>query len=172
MVKPWVWMAFAVLLVASGAAAQPRRSGHGFVAARVGANLVGNTYRVRQEKPTSGAGLSGGIFLSPYWVAEAEAWFRATSPECCTGREQLISLNAERLYAGLGIQPYLAGGIAVLRSRSRNQSAGSKLHLQVQVTAGLRVPLARRLAVDLDLRGNGGGSTMIVRPTVAAVYLF
>jgi hypothetical protein len=81
-------------------------------------------------------------------------------------------LNAERLYAGLGIQPYLAGGLALLRSQSREQSAGSRLHLQVQVTAGLRVPLARRLAVDLDLRGNGGGSTMIVRPTAAVVYFF
>jgi hypothetical protein len=162
----------AVLLVPLSAAAQSRRSGHGFVAARVGANLVGNTYRVRQEKPTAGAGLSGGIFLSPYWAAEVEAWFRASSPECCTGREQLLSLNAERLYAGLGIQPYLAGGLALLRSQSREQSAGSRLHLQVQVTAGLRVPLARRLAVDLDLRGNGGGSTMIVRPTAAVVYFF
>ena len=172
MVRAWVGIALAVLLFPLSAAAQPRRSGHGFVAARVGANLVGNTYRVRQEKPTAGAGLSGGIFLSPYWVAEVEAWFRASSPECCTGREQLLSVNAERLYAGLGIQPYLAGGLAILRSQSRAQSAGSKLHLQVQVTAGLRVPLARRLAVDLDLRGNGGGSTMIVRPTAAAVYIF
>jgi hypothetical protein len=163
---------FAVLLVPSSAAAQPRRSGHGFVAARIGANMVGNTYRVRQEKPTAGAGLSGGMFLSHYWVAELEAWFRASSPECCTGREQLISLTAERLYAGLGIQPYLAGGLALLRTQSREQGAESKLHLQVQVTAGVRVPLARRVAVDLDLRGNGGGSTMIVRPTIGAVYFF
>ena len=94
-----------MVLAPSSAAAQPRRSGSGFIAARVGANLVGNTYRVRQERPTAGAGLSGGVFLSPYWVTELEAWFRASSPECCTGREQLISLSAERLYAGGGVQP-------------------------------------------------------------------
>jgi len=28
------------------------------------------------------------------------------------------------------------------------------------------------MAIDFDLRGNGGGSTMIVRPTAAAVYFF
>jgi hypothetical protein len=160
----------AVLLVPSIAAAQPR--GKRFVAARAGSNLVGNTYRVRQETPTAGAGVSAGVLLSPYWATEFEAWFRASSPECCTGREQLISLSAERLYAGTGIQPYLAGGVALLRSQSKEQSADSKMHLQVQVTAGVRVPIARRVAVDLDLRGNGGGSTMIVRPSIAAVYFF
>jgi hypothetical protein len=163
-------LAVAVLLVPSSAAAQPRQSGNRFVAARLGANLVGNTYRVSHEQPTAGAGFSGGVRLSPYWLAEVEAWFRASSPECCTGREQLISLSAERLYAGLGVQPYLAGGLALLRSGRRE--AESTVHLQIQVTAGVRVPLARRLAVDLDLRGNGGGSTMIVRPTIGAVYFF
>jgi hypothetical protein len=159
-----------VLLVPSTAMGQTRASR--FVAARVGANLVGNTYRVRQEAPTAGAGVSAGLLLSPYWATEVELWFRRTSPECCTGREQLISLNAERLYAGAGIQPYLAGGVALLRSESREPDTASKLHLQVQVTAGVRVPLARRIALDLDLRGNGGGSTMIVRPSIAAVYFF
>jgi hypothetical protein len=142
------------------------------VAARIGANLVGNTYRVRQERPTAGAGLSGGVFLSPYWVAELETWFRASSPECCTGREQLISLSAERLYSGGRLQPYLAGGVALLRSESYEHTAANKLHLQVQVTAGVRLAVARKMAVDLDLRGNGGGSTMIVRPAIAAVYFF
>ena len=164
------YLCVAMLLVPSIAAGQHRTSR--FVAARIGANLVGNTYRVRQETPTAGAGVSAGLFLSPYWAAELEMWFRRTSPECCTGREQLISLNAERLYAGAGIQPYLAGGVALLRSESKEQRAESKLRLQVQVTAGVRLPLARRMALDLDLRGNGGGSTMIVRPAIAAVYFF
>jgi hypothetical protein len=167
-----MWAVFAALLVSSSAASQPLQSGNRFVAARVGANLVGNTYRVRQEKPTAGAGISGGVFLSPYWVAELEAWFRASSPECCGSREQLISLSAERLYASGRVQPYLAGGVALLRSQGADQRPRSKMRLQVQVTAGLRLPVRRRVAVDLDLRGNGGGSTMIVRPTIAAVYFF
>jgi hypothetical protein len=168
----WLCALVAVLLIPSVAASQPLRSGQRFVAARIGANLVGNTYRVSQERPTAGAGVSAGLFLSPYWVTELEAWFRASSPECCAAREQLISLSAERLYASGGVQPYLAGGLALLRSQNGELPARTRLRLQVQVAAGLRLPVRRRMAVDLDLRGNGGGSTMIVRPTVAAVYFF
>jgi hypothetical protein len=119
-----------------------------------------------------GGGISGGVFLSPYWLTEVEAWFRSSSPECCTRSEQLISLSAERLYAASGIQPYLAGGLAMLRTQSAEQDAGIKWRLQVQVTAGVRVPIGRRMALDLDLRGNGGGSTMIVRSAIGAVYFF
>jgi opacity protein-like surface antigen len=154
------------LAVSSAALAQGHRPGEGFIAARVGANLVGNTYRVRQSKPVAGAGVSGGVFLSPSWAAEFEVWSRSSNPDCCAGRERLFSLSAERLYSPAGIQPYLAGGLALLRS----QIAATRL--QVQVTAGVRVPVVSRVAVDLDLRGNGGGSTMIVRPTIAAVYFF
>lgn len=161
----------AVLLVPSSAGAQPHVRTR-FVEARIGANLVGNTYRVSQEKATGGMGISGGIFVSSYWAAELEAWFRSSSPECCTGREQLISLTAERVYFSGGLQPYLAGGLALLRSQSATQGAASKLYLQVQVTAGVRLPLGRRMALALDVRGNGGGSTMIVRPTIGAAYFF
>ena len=170
MVRAWVWAA-AALLMSSSVAAQTH-AGAVFVEARAGANLVGNTYRVRQERATAGAGISGGMFLSRYWVAELEYWFRSASPECCTGREQLISLNAARLYAAAGVQPYLAGGLALLRTQGADQDAAKRLHLQVQVTAGVRLPLGRRMAIDLDLRGNGGGSTMIVRPTIGAAFFF
>jgi len=169
--RAWCGVVAVVLLVPSGAGAQTQARNR-FVEVRGGANLVGNTYRVRQEGPTAGMGISGGLFLSSFWVTEVEAWFRRSSPECCTGREQLVSLNAERLYAAGGLQPYLAGGVAVLRSESSEQGGATKLHLQVQVTAGVRLPLGRRMALDLDLRGNGGGSTMIVRPTVGAAYFF
>ena len=155
-----------LVLAPSGALAQGHRSGDPFIAARVGTNLVGNTYRVRQAKPVAGAGFSGGVFLSPSWAAEFELWRRGSNPDCCVGRETLYSLSAERLYARVGLQPYLAGGLTLLRSEV------SSTHLQVQVTAGVRVPVVSRVAVDLDLRGNGGGSTMIVRPTVAVVYFF
>jgi len=143
-----------------------------FVEARAGANLVGNTYRVRQERATTGAGISGGMFLSAFWMTEVEYWFRSSSPECCTGREQLLSLSAARFYTPGGMQPYLSGGVAVLRSNGSEQAAAAKLHLQIQVTAGVRLPLGSRMALDVDLRGNGGGSTMIVRPTVGAAYFF
>lgn len=156
-----VWFA-----VPSLAQAQAYRSGEGFIAARVGTNLVGSTYRIRQSKPVAGAGVSGGVFLSPSWAAEFEVWFRSANPDCCTGRERLFSLSAVRLYSGRGIQPYLAGGLTLLGSQI------SSTHLQVQVTAGVRVPVVSRVAVDLDLPGNGGGSTMTVRPTIAAVYFF
>ena len=36
----------------------------------------------------------------------------------------------------------------------------------------IRFPLYRRLQMAIDLRGNGGGSTMIVRPTAALIYNF
>ena len=139
---------------------------------RAGANLVGNTYRFREEGPTAGAGISGGLFLSSNWVTELEAWFRGASPSCCTGPEQLVSLNMMRLYAASGIQPYLAGGVALLHTQGAEQDVKSQLRLQVQVTAGVRLPLRHHLALDLDLRGNGGGSTMIVRSAVGVVYLF
>src|SRR5947207_3571563 len=78
------WLCAVVLLMPSIAAGQPRASR--FVAARVGANLVGNTYRVRQEAPTAGAGVSAGLLLSPYWATELELWVPRTSPAWCTGR--------------------------------------------------------------------------------------
>lgn len=158
--------AIAWLGVPPSALAQASRPGEGFIAARVGANLVGNTYRVHQSKPVAGAGVSGGVVLSPSWAAEFEVWSRSANPDCCAGRERLFSLSAERLYSRTGIQPYLAGGLTLLRSRV------SATRLQVQVTAGVRVPIVSRVAVALDLRGNGGGSTMIVRPTIAAEYFF
>jgi hypothetical protein len=158
----------ALVLAPSAVLAQGNHSGEAFLAARVGTNLVGNTYRVRQSKPVPGAGFSAGAFLSPYWAAEFEVWARSSNPDCCAGRERLYSLSAERLYARSGIQPYLAGGLTLLKSHRSSTST----HVQVQVTAGVRVPIVSWMAVDVDLRGNGGGSTMIVRPTIAAVYFF
>jgi len=51
---------------------QGHRAGEGFVAARGGANLVGNTYRVRETKPEPGAGGSIGALLSRHWALEFE----------------------------------------------------------------------------------------------------
>ncbi len=156
-----VWLA-----LPAAASAQAASDGRGFVAGRVGANLVGNAYRIREAAPVFGSGFSAGVFLSPDWAAEFELWTRSANPACCVGRERLYSLSVERLYARSGVRPYLAGGLTLLRS----EIAASRL--QVQVAAGVRVPVVRRVALDFDLRGNGGGSTMIVRPTVAVVYLF
>ena len=44
--------------------------------------------------------------------------------------------------------------------------------MQVQVGVGAQFPVYRRLQMAIDLRGNGGGSTMIVRPTAAVIYNF
>jgi hypothetical protein len=141
------------------------RTGQPFVAGRVGANLIGNTYRVRETKPVAGAGASLGTFLSPTWALEAEGWVRASNPECCSsGRETLIGVSVVRQYAVGGIQPYALGGLSVLFAHT-NQ-------LQVQVGVGVQVPIYRRIAAAIDLRGNGGGSTMIVRPAIAAIYYF
>ena len=90
----------------------------GFFAVRAGANLVGNTYRVREAKPEAGGGGSIGAFLSPHWAVEFETWVRAANPECCA-------------ISGLS-----------------------------------------RLSMAIDLRGNGGGSTMIVRATAAMIHYF
>jgi hypothetical protein len=147
-----------------------RAQGHGagdpFVSLRGGANLVGNTYRVRERKPEPGAGGSVGTFLSPIWALEFETWVRASNPECCfpRRREALYSLSAIRLLAQGRLKPYMLGGLTWLQ--------GNDGEFQVQVGVGAQLVVHRRLDIALDLRGNGGGSTMIVRPTAALIYYF
>jgi hypothetical protein len=58
----------------------------------------------------------------------------------------------------------MLGGLAWLRA--------DDAELQVQVGVGAQVPLFRRWSMAIDLRGNGGSSTMIVRPTAAIIYYF
>lgn len=159
------------LILLSGLAAVPARAqghqaGDGFVAVRGGANLVGNTYRVRERKPEPGAGGSLGTFLSPLWAVEFETWVRASNPECCgpRRREMLYSVSVVRLLTSQGLKPYMLGGLTLLQSDTAE--------LQVQVGLGAQFPLYRRLEMAIDLRGNGGGSTMIVRPTAALIYNF
>ena len=153
-------------LTAVPAHGQGHRAGDGFVAVRGGANLVGNTYRVRERKPEPGAGGSIGTFLSQLWAVEFETWMRASNPECCAPRrrEVLYSVSVVRLLTSQGLQPYMLGGLTLLQSGSPE--------LQVQVGVGAQFPLYRRLQMAIDLRGNGGGSTMIVRPTAAIIYNF
>jgi hypothetical protein len=155
-----------VLFLPQGMFAQGPHRGQGFLSARLGTNLVGNTYRVRSTKPVPGAGASIGAYLSPAWAVEFETWMRASNPDCCArpGRETLYSLSVIRQYARTGIQPYALGGLTLLQSGSDQ--------LQVQVGVGAQIPVSRRTAIAVDLRGNGGGSTMIVRPAVAAIYYF
>ncbi len=146
--------------------AQTRRAGDGFVAVRGGANLVGNTYRFRDRKPEPGGGGSIGAFLSPLWALEFETWVRRSSPECCRPRrrEALYSVSVVRLLTGGGLQPYMVGGLTRLQ--------GPRAQMQVQVGVGAQFPLHPRVTMAVDLRGNGGGSTMIVRPTAALIYHF
>ena len=146
--------------------AQGHRAGDGFVAVRGGANLVGNTYRVRERRPEPGAGGSIGTFLSRLWAVEFETWMRASNPECCgpRRREVLYSLSVVRLLTSHGLQPYMLGGLTLLQSEDPE--------MQVQVGVGAQFPLYRRLQMAIDLRGNGGGSTMIVRRTAAIIYNF
>lgn len=164
--RPRVYIILLVLLSADLLSAQGHGAGDTFVAVRGGANLVGNTYRVRERKPEPGAGASIGTFLSHQWAAEFETWMRASNPECCgpRRREMLYSLSVVRLLTSGGVQPYMLGGLTLLHSDSPE--------LQVQVGLGAQFPVYRRLQMAIDLRGNGGGSTMIVRPTAAAIYNF
>ena len=167
MLNPRVRCVILLLIVfhALDARAQGHTAGQGFVAVRGGTNLIGNTYRVREARAVPGAGLSVGTFLSPTWALELEGWFRTSNPECCANTaETLVSLSVVRMYARTGIQPYALGGLTLLHGHA-NQ-------MQVQVGVGAQMPIYRRLAIALDLRGNGGGSTMIVRPTIAAIYYF
>jgi len=159
-------IAIALSALSGTAYAQGHSAGDGFVALRAGANLVGNTYRVRERKPEPGAGGSIGAFLSPHWAVEFETWMRASNPECCgpRRRETLFSLSVIRLLTHAGVQPYMLGGITMLRADDPE--------VQVQVGVGAQFPLYRRVGMAIDLRGNGGGSTMIVRPTVALIYNF
>jgi hypothetical protein len=145
--------------------AQGHGAGEGFVAVRVGANLVGNTLRVRERRPEPGAGGSVGTFLSPNWALEFEAWVRASNP-CCLPRrrEALYSVSVVRLLTSGGLQPYMLGGLTLLNANGQE--------LQVQLGVGAQFPVHGRFDVAIDLRGNGGGSTMIVRPTAALIYHF
>jgi hypothetical protein len=161
--RPIIYVILLVALWADPALAQGRRA---FVAVRAGANVVGNAYRVRDQKAEPGAGGSIGTFLSPHWAAEFETWMRASNPECCgpRRREMLYSLSVVRLLTREGLQPYMLGGLTFLQAHSPE--------LQVQVGVGAQFPVYRRLHMAIDLRGNGGGSTMIVRPTAALIYNF
>ncbi|MCM3879929.1 MAG: hypothetical protein ND807_07470 [Vicinamibacterales bacterium] len=154
-----------IVLHAVDAKAQGHSAGQPFVIVRAGVNLVGNTYRVQETRAVPGVGASVGTFLSPRWAVELEGWVRSSNPDCCAdGREMLVSLSFVRLYAREGLQPYALGGITMLHAHSNE--------MQVQVGVGVQAPVYRRLAVAVDLRGNGGGSTMIVRPAIAAIYYF
>jgi hypothetical protein len=146
--------------------AQAVGAGAMFVAARGGANLIGNTYRVRETKPEPGGGVSVGKFLSRRWAVEMEAWMRAANPQCCgpRRREMLYSVSVIRPLTTTRLQPYMLGGLTFLKAADSD--------VQVQVGLGAQFALHRRVAMAVDLRGNGGGSTMIVRPTAALMYFF
>ena len=53
-----------------------------------------------------------------------------------------------------------------------NYKGTTQRQMQVQVGVGAQFPVYRRVQMAVDLRGNGGGSTMIVRPTAALIYNF
>ena len=164
--RPEVYIILFLGLSADVAYAQGHTAGDGFIAIRAGANLVGNTFRVRERKPEPGAGGSIGTFLSRLWALEFETWIRASNPECCRARERevLYSVSVVRLLSTQGLQPYMLGGITFLQADNPE--------LQVQVGVGAQFPVFRRIHMGIDLRGNGGGSTMIVRPTAAMIYNF
>ncbi len=166
MSRPTVFIISLIALCAAPVSTQGHRAGDGFVAVRAGANLVGNAYRVRERKPEPGAGGSIGTFLSPLWALEFETWMRASNPECCGPhrREMLYSASVVRLLTTQGLQPYMLGGLTFLQ-------AGHS-QLQVQVGVGAQFPVYRRMHMAIDIRGNGGGSTMIVRPAAAVIYNF
>ena len=164
--RPRVYIILLAALYASPASAQAHRAGEGFLAVRGGANVVGNAYRVREQKAELGAGGSIGRFLSPLWAVEFETWMRASNPECCgpRRREMLYSVSAVRLLSSQRLQPYMLGGVAFLQA--------NHAELQVQVGLGAQFAITNRLQMAIDLRGNGGGSTMIVRPAAAMIYTF
>jgi hypothetical protein len=150
------WAIFLLMIGCSvDARAQGHQTGDMFLAGRVGTNLVGNTYRVRETKPVAGAGASVGRFLAPSWALELEGWVRASNPECChTGRETLISLSAVRLYARAGLQPYALGGVTLLRAAGAGRcwSAASDLPSHRD---GRRSERKRR-RLDHDRQADGG----------------
>ena len=83
---------------------------------------------------------------------------------CSPRREMLYSVSVVRLLTSQGLQPYMLGGVTFLQANNPE--------MQVQVGVGAQFPVYRRLQVAVDLRGNAGGSTMIVRPTAALIYNF
>ena len=164
--KVYIILLTMMALWADGASAQANHQGETFVAVRAGTNLVGNAFRVRETKPEPGGGVSIGRFLSSQWAVEFETWMRASNPDCCGPRrtEMLYSVSVVRVLASEGIQPYMLGGLTFLQA--------DHPEMQVQIGVGAQFPLYRRLGMAIDLRGNGGGSTMIVRPSAALIYNF
>jgi hypothetical protein len=164
--RPEVYIILMLALSADPACAQGHTPGEAFVAIRAGANLVGNAFRVRERKPEPGAGGSFGTFLSRLWALEFEMWVRASNPECCAPRERemLYSVSVMRLLTTQGLQPYMLGGITFLDA--------DIAEVQVQIGVGAQFPVFRRFQMAIDVRGNGGGSTMIVRPAAALIYSF
>lgn len=162
--KVYIILLTVMALWADAASGQGHSSGGTFVAVRAGANLVGNAFRVRETTPEPGVGASIGRFLSHQWAVEFEMWMRASNPECCAPRstEVLYSVSVVRLLATDGIQPYMLGGLTLLQA--------DHPQLQVQIGVGAQFPLYQRFGMAIDLRGNGGGSTMIVRPSAALIY--
>ena len=76
----------------------------------------------------------------------------------------LYSVSVVRVLASEGIQPYMLGGLTLLQANHPQ--------LQMQIGVGAQFPLYRPSRMAIDLRGNGGGSTMIVRPSAALIYNF
>jgi hypothetical protein len=164
--RPEVYIILMLGLTADPACAQGHTAGEAFVAIRAGANVVGNAFRVRERRPEPGAGGSIGTFLSRLWALEFEMWMRASNPECCAPRERemLYSVSVMRLLTTQGLQPYMLGGITFLDA--------DNAEVQVQIGVGAQFPVFRRVQMAIDVRGNGGGSTMIVRPAAALIYSF
>jgi len=115
---PWVLVAIAIVIEGAALVAQPHHAGEGFVSVRGGTNLVGNAYRVRESRAEPGGGGSIGAYLSPLWAVEFETWVRASNPECCAPRrrEMLYSLSVVRTLMQGTLQPYMLGGLTLLRS--------------------------------------------------------
>ena len=114
------------------------------------------------------AGRRSGRDFSPHWAVEFETWVRAANPECCSPRQRETLFSLSALKAGwrmagcsrtcLGVVTLLNGGVERAAGPGRRGQA--------------KFQLPRRMALAVDVRGNGGDSTFIVRPTAGLVYYF
>ena len=91
--RPRVYIILLIALCVDVVSAQGHRAGDGFVAVRAGANLVGNTYRVRERKPEPAPVVRSGRSF-PAWALEFETWMRASNPKLRPRQREMLYSSA------------------------------------------------------------------------------
>jgi hypothetical protein len=149
--------------------AQPPVAASGFVAGRVGINAQVVPDGV--SGTALGAGGSAGVFVSPRWALEFEAWIPGDIEDPgVRNRTILFSGSAVRFLVAQDRGPYVLFGLGAARIESDSSSDVSG---SVQAGTGVVVRLGGQISVAPEIRANVvSGGMFIIRPSVALFYRF